>query len=95
MISLDGAPLPAAPDPPGDVQITLGGVFLFFLFVVLVYIVLCYVRAYLEESDERAQELRIAKIQNEREEIREKMLQHLIEMSPGGRKPWQDRRGVS
>lgn len=91
MIVLDGFPLPPPPDgppPPFPLEsfffLALG----FGLLLALGWFLL--VQAEIRRETTREQKERLA--QQAVETQRETLIQWLIEQSPGGRKPWQERR---
>lgn len=92
MSGLDGFPLPPVPgDPPPDTPLQM------FFFLALAFGLLLalgwflLVQREIDREQTREQKERVA--QQAIETQRETLIQWLIEQSPGGRKPWQDRRG--
>lgn len=90
MTGLDGAPLPPIEDaPPFPLGAFLALSIGVALLVALVWFVA--VRYEIRREETREQTKRVG--QRAIEQHREALTQWLIDNSPGGRKPWQDRRG--
>lgn len=83
---MNGAPLPPVPDaPPMPLELFLASALAGGLLAALLFFVLVQRTIRLER--ERDEKLRVTRTAIESH--REALIQHLIEMSPGGRKPWQ------
>lgn len=92
MIGFDGWPVPPDPTPPADLSPASAWALLAIAIVTLAVIAFGeYCERYLLDEERRRQKAR--ELQRAcAEELAEHYRECLIDASPGGRKPWQERR---
>lgn len=92
MIPLDGWPTPPDPTPPADPA--RGVLWLCFAIAVLLFATICFIefseRFFRDEEQKRERALEESR--KRIEAFHDALLEQLIDASPGGRKPWQERR---
>lgn len=88
---MNGAPPPPDVPPPGALEAFLG----LAIGTALLFALLWFVAVQREIRREREHEDKLRVTREAIESHREELIQWMIDQSPGGRKPWQDRRGDS
>lgn len=88
----DGWPVPPDPTPPADPSSGVAWFCLALATLCLLAVLFAeYSERFFRDEEQRREKLR-EEARRRIEHFHDELLEHLIDASPGGRKPWQERR---